>query len=54
MKPGWITNWGVTCKQPDEKYHVVNDDGEVMEKTDTADEAYTYISMTEEAWEMDE
>ena len=32
------------------KYHVVDSDGEVMQKTETAEEAYKYISVTDEAW----
>ena len=43
--------WGVTAKKPDGKYHVVNEDGEVMRKFDDIASANKWIGETPEAWE---
>ena len=42
--------WGVTIKQDDGKYHVVDENGTVMAKFSEVHRAYKHISITEEAW----
>lgn len=42
--------WNVTIKQTDGKFHVVDENGVVQAKFDTADDGYSFIQATPEAW----
>jgi hypothetical protein len=53
-KMSWRCLWGVTIRQNDGMFHVVNEVGEVQAKFDAADKAYKHISVTDEAWENED
>ncbi|MDB4351948.1 hypothetical protein OAA60_00780 [Porticoccaceae bacterium] len=43
--------WGVTIRKSHGQFEVVDENGNVMHRVDTAEEGYKIISETDEAWE---
>jgi hypothetical protein len=53
-KMSWRCMWGVTIRQSDGMFHVVNEDGVVQAKFDEVKDGYNHISITDEAWENED